>query len=131
MNLNYKSPLRKAGATKSYDFLRAFLALRGFAGDFLVELERGPLLKAGATLARILRAAAWLDFRADFTCSAIFFFAAEVSMEKPLAASGAWSFRPANSQSAATLRRSSPGSSIGVSARNARPARPSGAAALR
>jgi len=72
----------------------------------LVELERGRFRKAALHLPRILRAAAWLDFRVDFTCSAIFFFAAEVSMEKPLAAS---ELGPSGQRipERATLRRSS------------------------
>src|SRR5882757_3230085 len=116
----------KAGATKPYDFRPAFLMLRGFAEDFFAGTERRPRRSAAATLARILRAAA----SPAFTCRATFFLAAAVSIEKPFSGSGAWSFRPAKSQRAATLRRSSPGSSMGVSARKARPARPSGGRAL-
>src|SRR5260370_4576259 len=113
-------------ATPSYPLLRPRL---GVLDDFLARLtvvEERPSRPAAATIffgfgfvIRPLRKAA-----------ATLFFADAVSMEKPFPASGACSFRPANSQRAATLRRSSPGSSIGVSARNARPAKPSGGKAL-
>src|SRR5260370_41830281 len=99
--------------------------LLGFAEDFFAGLERRPLRSAAATVARILRSLAWLALFSAFTCRATFFFAAAVSIEKPFSASGAWSFRPAKSQSAATLRREVPGAAIGGSAGRARPAQPS------
>ena len=54
-------------------------------------------------------------------CRVIFFLMAAVSIEKPFSAGGACSLRPASSHSLATLRRSSPGSSMGVSSEKRAP----------
>src|SRR5260370_40750591 len=111
-------------ATRSYPLLRPRLSV---LDDFLARLtvvEERPSRPANATIffvfgfvRRPLRKAA-----------ATLFFADAVSMEKPFVASGAWSFRPANSQRAATLRRSAPECSTGGLAGDARPGKPSGAA---
>jgi len=55
-----KRPLGKRALAKSYDFLPAFLTLRGFADDFFAGLEGARSAAAAATVARILRSLAWL-----------------------------------------------------------------------
>src|SRR5207248_5384881 len=112
-------------ATRGYSLLRGFFAPLDLAEDFFglrTGLERRALRKAAATF--------FVRARLGILRRATFFFAAAVSIEKPFSGAGASCFRPARSQSAATLRRSSPGSSIGVSARKARPGRPSGTVAV-
>src|SRR5208337_351017 len=67
------------------------------------------------------------NFFPFFSISFFIFLIAGVSMLNPFSAAGPCN--PANSQIFATFRRSSPGSSIGVSSKNARPAKPSGSVA--
>src|SRR5258706_15623507 len=104
--------------------------LLGFAGAFFAGLERRPPRSAADTVARILRSRAWLALFSAFTCRATFFLAAAVSIEKPFSASGAWSFKPAKSQSAATLRRSAAGAAVGGFAGKGGPGRASGGGGL-
>src|SRR5260221_180028 len=92
-----------------YPFPRLLVFLDFFLARLTAVEEVPPLLPTGRGEAEATGLYAFGFVRRPLRkAAATLFFADAVSMEKPFLASGAWSFRPANSQQTATLRRPLP-----------------------